>query len=165
MNQIPLTHYVAFNAPENAKKILRAWGVPVTGGNKKALADSLSALLRQEGNGVFMDLINLHPDKEYILQLEQIKKENGAQAAAEPNSGCDGGKCQCSEKKSGACGCSGFAGGSWNGGEGAYYSPNRNPNVDEFQVYGFEGTPMSNKGALLFGGIALFLAYSLYKGG
>jgi hypothetical protein len=166
MNKISICHYVAYNSPENAKKILQAWGIPVTGTNKKGLADSLQALLRQEGEPVLMDLANLHPDKDLIFKVEEIKAERN-QPAMEKTSGCNGDTAcaKCSEKKSNACGCgmSSF-GGSWNIQEGAFYTPPRNFWVDEYQVYGFDGKGQSsNKGALLFGGIAVVLAYMLYK--
>lgn len=170
MNKIPICHYVAYNAPENAKKILDAWGVPFKGNNKKALAESLQTLFRQQGEGVLMDLGNMHPDKDLILKVEEIKSQSSMpQSTSEKTSGYSGGcSCaNCSEKKSNACGCSGFSGGGpWNAPEGAYYIPPRNPNVDEFQVYGFNGetaSKESNKNLLLFGGVAALLAYVLYK--
>lgn len=172
MNKIPICHYVAYNNPEGAKRILDVWGVPVKGTNKKGLAQSLQALLKQEGEPVLMDLANLHPDKDLILRVEEIKSDNNQQAqGSEKVSGCNGDtSCTAcagnSEKKSGACGCgmSNFGGSFWNAPEGAYYKSPRNPWVDEFQVYGFNGEGKSeNKGALLFGGIAVLLAYMLYK--
>lgn len=171
MNKIPICHYVAYNNPEGAKRILEVWGMPVKGTNKKGLAQSLQALLKQEGEPVLMDLANLHPDKDLIMKVEEIKAGNvptpAEPVAPEGKSNAGGCSCMaCSEKKSGACGCgmSSFGGSFWNAPEGAYYKSPRNPWVDEFQVYGFDGQGKSdNKGALLFGGIAVLLAYMLYK--
>jgi len=170
MNKIPICHYVAYNNPEGAKKILEVWGVPVKGTNKKGLAQSLQGLLKQEGEPVLMDLANLHPDKDLIMQVEAIKAEKNQPStpAIENVSGCNGDTAcaKCAENKSSACGCgmSSFGGSFWNAPEGAYYKSPRNPWVDEFQVYGFDGQKKeANKGALLFGGVALLLAYMLYK--
>ena len=172
MNKIPICHYVAYNSPENAKRILEAWGVPVKGTNKKALAASLQALLRSEGEPVLMDLANLHPDKDLIMKVEEIKTESvqadkGTEKISNANGDCSCAKC--SEKNSNACGCgmSSFGGSFWNAPEGAYYKSPRNPWVDEFQVYGFDATQTAKSaakgGAVLFGGVALLLAYLLYK--
>jgi hypothetical protein len=170
MNKMHICHYVAYNNPPGAKRILDAWGVPVKSGNKQALAQSLRALLRQEGEPVLMDLANMHPDKELILKVEEIKAErnnpeSSADGAGNCPCGCGG---ACKEKKSGACGCGSNFGGPWNANESAFYSSNRNPIIDEFQVYGADGPESQkqvNKSTILFGGVALLLLYTLYKNG
>lgn len=171
MNKIPICHYVAYNNPEGAKKILEAWGIPVKGTNKKGLAESLQKLLRQEGEGVLMDIGNMHPDKDLVVTVEQMKAEKTENKNGENTSSCNGGKCSCmncGEKKSNACGCgmSSFGGGSWNHNEGAFYKPGSNAMVDEFQVYGFDGEKKKvEAGTILFIGVSALLAYMLYKNG
>lgn len=156
MQKLHICHYVAYNSPQNAKRILEAWGVPVKSGNKEALAQSLRGLLKTQGEPVLMDLANLHPDKELILHVEELKSgKKGTE-----------GECKCgSESKSGACGCSSFGGGSWNANEGAFYSIPKNPMLDEFQVYGFDGSkPKFTYGEVLLGGIGALLVYLMWKG-
>lgn len=165
MSKIPLSVYIARNAPDNAIQILQAWGMPVESRNPKVLAKNLNTLFTTQGEGVLKDMGNLHPDKDLILAVEAEK------SGREQSSGCDGINCNCksNEQKSGACGCSsGFGGGAWNSNEGSYYGSNRNTNLDEFQVYGFNGinTPDGKKidnSTLFFGAVAVFLAYQLYK--
>ena len=158
MQKVHICHYVAYNSPQNAKKILEAWGVPVKNGNKETLAESLKALLKTQGEPVLMDLANLHPDKELILHVEELK--NSAQKESKQGCSCN------SEKKSGACGCSSFSGGgAWNANEGAFYSVPRNPMLDEFQVYGFDGSkPRFTYGEVLMGGVGALLLYLMWKG-
>lgn len=163
MNRIPLSLYVARNNPDGARKILEAWGVPANTSDPRKLANLLSVLLKQEGDGVLMDLGNMHPDKELILAVEDIK--SGASSSADGASGgcpcgCGG---SCKEKKSGACGCQSSFGGPWNAQDGPNYGPYKNHMVDEFQVYGFSGPEATQRPLILFAGIAFVLGYMLVK--
>lgn len=166
--KIPISKYMAYNSPENTVRILDLYGVQYNSQNPKELASRLSDLIKKEGESVLADIGNLHPDKDLVLAVEEMKAEkSGSLGMQSATSSCDGGQCSCKkkEKTSGACGCSSFSGGgAWNNGEGAFKS-NTNPIVDDYLVYGADGKGSSGitKEAMLFGGIALILAYSLYK--
>lgn len=163
MNKIPIWYYVARNNPEGAKIILDAWNVKPKSNAFSHLAESLRQLYTQNKEAVLMDLANLHPDKELVVAVAGMQE---APAEPENKSGCDACGGKCGERKSGACGCQSSFAGAWNPGDGMYYSPNRNPNVDEFAVYGFDGKKKANDNAVIvFGAIGLFLAFQLYRNG
>lgn len=162
MKKISLERYFATNAPEQARYLLGLYGVNVESRTIEELVQKLSQLKNENPEAVLQDMANLHPDKPLILRVEEIKKEMN-----QP------------EQKSGACGCgSSFGGGSWNadgdngggckcgcGGKCGKSSFSGDAVVQDYSVYGFGGLESikDNRGTILFGGIALLLAYALYK--
>ncbi len=87
--RIPLSTYLAYNDPEGARAIIAGYGLTMDSGSEEEMAAILSALMQNLGAKALHQFAIHHPDKDLIMAANVVAGK---------------------EKKSGACGCSGFSG-------------------------------------------------------
>jgi len=66
--------YVADNDPEGAEFIINSFGYEVT--NRRNLGQSLSELVSEVGEPALRKVMEYHPDKEIILELNEDNKKS-----------------------------------------------------------------------------------------
>ena len=67
--------YVADNDPKGAEYIINSFGYEVT--NRKNLGQSLSELVSQVGEPALVKVMEYHPDKDIILELNSKDEKQG----------------------------------------------------------------------------------------
>lgn len=76
--------YIARNNPVGAKRVIESFGYVVT--QPKKMGDNLRMLVAQEGEPALKAVVDLHPDKDLILEVYG----NGAKSNNENFLGADG---------------------------------------------------------------------------
>ena len=59
--------YIAKNNPQGAKSFCESYGYQVT--NPRSMSQNLKTLVNNEGEDALLSLMNMHPDKEFILEI------------------------------------------------------------------------------------------------
>lgn len=59
--------YIAKNNPQGAKSFCESYGYQVT--NPHTMSQNLKTLVNNEGEDALLSLMNMHPDKEFILDI------------------------------------------------------------------------------------------------
>ena len=67
--------YIAKNNPQGAKSFCEAFGYQVT--NPRSMSQNLKTLVNNEGEDALLSLMEMHPDKDFILEIfsKPIEKE------------------------------------------------------------------------------------------
>jgi hypothetical protein len=66
--------YIASNNPVGAKRVIESFGYKVI--NPKSMGDNLRMLVAQEGEPALKSVVDLHPDKELIIEIYGNEKES-----------------------------------------------------------------------------------------
>ena len=59
--------YIAKNNPQGAKSFCESYGYRVT--NPRSMSQNLKTLVNNEGEDALLSLMDMHPDKEFILEI------------------------------------------------------------------------------------------------
>jgi hypothetical protein len=59
--------YIAKNNPQGAKSLCESYGYQVR--NPRSMSQNLKTLVNNEGEDALLSLMNMHPDKEFILEV------------------------------------------------------------------------------------------------
>lgn len=78
--------YIAANNPVQAERTIRRFGYESVRGSN--LGDNLREVVAQEGEDAFRAVLDLHPDREVIVEVFAPKEEK-------ESCGCTKGKCTC----------------------------------------------------------------------
>ena len=78
--------YIARNNPMGAKRVIESFGYVVT--QPKKMGDNLRMLVAQEGEPALKAVVDLHPDKDLILEV--FGNSQSVRATGESFSGAEG---------------------------------------------------------------------------
>jgi hypothetical protein len=59
--------YIATNNPQGAKSLCESFGYQVT--NPSTMSQNLKSLVNNEGEDALLSIMDMHPDKEFILEM------------------------------------------------------------------------------------------------
>lgn len=80
--------YIARNNPAGAKRVIESFGYRVT--NPKSMGDNLRMLVAQEGEPALKSVVDLHPDKDLIMEVYQKNDDCKCGSKKENFVGADG---------------------------------------------------------------------------
>ena len=78
--------YIARNNPSGAKRVIESFGYVVT--QPKKMGDNLRMLVAQEGEPALKAVVDLHPDKDLIIEV--FGNNQGSRAVGDNFFGADG---------------------------------------------------------------------------
>ncbi len=168
--RISYTKYIAFNNTEAAQALLDKYGYQEAT-NSTQLENTLKGIIQQNGESALIDVLELHPDKQMILDVfGSEEKKSGADGEAQHNcacadgsSGCDGKKgCGgCNKKKLSFEGCGSCRNGKGGSGEDLAADGNGVVTKSDLQnaiaSLGLTAQPKPNTYEYLFGGAVIVL--------
>tara|TARA_R110001632_G_scaffold24491_2_gene68247 strand:+ start:2074 stop:2487 length:414 start_codon:yes stop_codon:yes gene_type:complete len=76
--------YIAKNNPQGAKTLCEAYGYEIT--NPRSMSQNLKTLVNNEGEDALLSLMDMHPDKEFILEI--FSKPTVKEEKKTSNCGC-----------------------------------------------------------------------------
>jgi len=82
--------YIASNNPVQAERVIRRFGYESMEGSN--LGDNLREVVAQEGEDAFRAVLEMHPDRDVIMEVFTPKEEK-------ESCGCPKGKCSCHRKQ------------------------------------------------------------------
>ncbi len=80
--------YIAKNNPQGAKSFCESYGYRVT--NHRSMSQNLKTLVNNEGEDALLSMMDMHPDKEFILEIfskPTEKAETTSKCGCEKNLG------------------------------------------------------------------------------
>ncbi len=66
--------YIAENNPQQAKQLCESFGYTIT--NPRQMSENLKVLINNEGEHALKSLMDLHPDKEILIDYFGVKKKS-----------------------------------------------------------------------------------------
>ena len=91
-------HYIAENNPDAAFEVCKKYGYFQINSIDE-LANCLQNIVAQDGEGSFKEVMDLHPDKDVLIELFDKKKDDSTPVVATPVANADG--CSCSKSADG----------------------------------------------------------------
>jgi hypothetical protein len=86
-------HYIAENNPDAAFEVCKKYGYFQINSIDE-LANCLQNIVAQDGEGSFKEVMDLHPDKDVLIELFDKKKDDSTPVVATPVANADGCSCK-----------------------------------------------------------------------